>query len=155
VKSILLGALAVLAAALIPASAQSGLPRVIDGDTIDVGGQRVRLWGIDAPESRQQCDRNGQAYACGHAATEYLRDLVGDGWVDCEPRTHDRYGRVVARCFVRGEDMGAAMVRAGWAMAFVRYSRDYVGDERQARAARSGMWAGSFQPPWEWRARHR
>jgi endonuclease YncB( thermonuclease family) len=154
VKALLTGVLAVLLAALVPVGAQSGLPRVVDGDTIDVGGQRVRLWGIDAPESRQQCDRDGQAYACGRAATEYLRTLIGDARVDCEPRTHDRYRRVVARCFVHGEDVSAAMVRAGWAMAFVRYSRDYVGDEQQARAAHSGMWAGSFQPPWDWRAAH-
>lgn len=136
-----------------PAAAQTGRATVIDGDTLEVAGVRVRLWGIDAPESRQTCLRAEIAYPCGHLATLHLRALVGGQEVTCAPRTRDRYGRTVALCRVEARDLGAAMVRAGWALAFVRYSRDYLGEENEARLGRLGQWAGSFTPPWEWRAR--
>lgn len=142
--------LAVLAA--LPAVAQTGPARVIDGDTIDVGGMRIRLWGIDAPESKQMCERQGAAYACGHEATAHLRALVAGAAVACEPRVKDRYGRTVAICRVGLVDVGAAMVRDGWALAFVRYSVDYVAQEQEARLAGRGMWAGIFTFPWQWRA---
>jgi endonuclease YncB( thermonuclease family) len=133
------------------AAAQTGPARVIDGDTLEVAGVRVRLWGIDAPESRQTCEADGQDYACGERATRHLRTLVADRTVSCEPRTRDRYGRTVALCRTDGSDLGAAMVRDGWALAFVRYAADYVAEELEARAARRGLWQGAFTLPWEWR----
>ena len=145
--------LVVIAGAAAPAAAQTAGPaRVIDGDTLDVAGVRVRLWGIDAPESRQTCEADGQSYACGERATRHLRTLVAGRPVSCEARTRDRYGRTVALCRTGGSDLGAAMVRDGWALAFVRYSADYVAEERAASAARRGLWAGTFVAPWEWRA---
>lgn len=71
----------------------------------------------------------------------------------CAPRTRDRYGRTVALCRVEARDLGATMVRDGWALAFVRYSRDYLGEETEARLGRLGLWAGSLTTPWQWRAR--
>jgi endonuclease YncB( thermonuclease family) len=152
-KSILAATMLVLTAlAGCPAIGQTGPAHVVDGDTIDVAGTRIRLWGIDAPESRQVCARGDVTYACGLEATAHLRSLIGDVSVSCERRTTDRYGRIVAICHARMIDIGAAMVSDGWAMAFRRYSTDYAGEEREARAARRGMWAGTFTPPWDWRA---
>lgn len=137
------------------ATAQTGPAHVVDGDTIDVAGRRVRLWGIDAPESGQLCERGGIDYACGGAASAHLRALIGDGTVTCLARTTDRYGRTVAVCHAGTVDIGAAMVSGGWAMAFVRYSSDYVAEERAARDAGRGLWIGRFTPPWDWRAARR
>jgi endonuclease YncB( thermonuclease family) len=147
--------IAVAAALALPAAAQTGPARVIDGDTIDVAGTRIRLWGIDAPESRQTCERGGVDYACGREATAHLRVLLADVEVACEARVKDRYGRTVALCRAGPIDVGAAMVRDGWALAFVRYSADYVVQEQEAQRTRRGMWAGSFMPPWEWRQAQR
>ena len=129
----------------------AGPATVIDGDTLEVAGVRVRLWGIDAPESRQVCSVAGQDYACGGQATGHLRGLIGTQPVACEPRDTDRYGRTVALCRVGSLDLGAAMVRDGWAVAFVRYSTDYVAQEQEARAHRRGLWQGAFTPPDAWR----
>src|SRR5262245_3555333 len=120
--------LALLALLLLPTLAAaepltiSGAARVVDGDTIVVNGATIRLWGIDAPETRQMCQQaagNG-AYDCGRDATAHLQSLIGSQSVICEPKTFDRYRRVVALCRVNGTDLGAAMVRDGWAVAFIR-----------------------------------
>ena len=138
--------------AALPAVAQTGPAYVIDGDTIDVAGTRIRLWGMDAPESGQMCGRLGAIYACGQEATAHLRALMAGAEVACQPRVKDRYSRAVAVCRVGLVDVGAAMVRDGWAFAFVRYSADYIAEEQEARLAARGMWAGTFTFPWEWRA---
>lgn len=132
----------------------AGQATVIDGDTLEIHGQRIRLHGVDAPESRQSCeDAAGRSYACGRAAAFALADWIGRAVVSCDPRDRDRYKRVVAVCSVRGEDMGAWLVRSGHALAFRRYSLDYVAAEEQARVAGSGIWQGRFVAPWEWRHR--
>ncbi len=137
-------------------SAVRGRARVIDGDSLRVNGMEIRLHGIDAPELRQTCrDERGHRYACGRRAKAYLRRLVASRDVSCRRVATDRYGRMVALCMVDGEDIGRRMVRDGWAVAFVRYSRHYVGDERMARRARRGLWRGRFIPPATWRRLHR
>lgn len=130
-----------------------GKARVVDGDTIEVGNIRIRLWGIDAPEASQQCEADARRYACGTAATDKLVSLIGARDVDCVHKTRDRYGRVVAMCRIGNLDLGAEMVQSGWAVAFVRYSSDYVSQENEARMARRGLWAGTFDPPSSWRSR--
>lgn len=133
-----------------------GAARVIDGDTIEVRGMRVRLHGMDAPEARQTCDLAGKPYACGRAAAAALRALVGRDPVACEVVTPaDRYGRPVAVCRAGGRDLGAAMVRAGMAVAAPRYSDRYLADEARARAARAGLWAARAQSPAAFRAAKR
>lgn len=133
-----------------------GQATVVDGDTLVVQERRIRLWGIDAPEAQQSCQGPDSKFQCGTEATWYLQGLVaGRGPATCVVKTVDRYKRLVAICQIQGRDLGAEMVRAGWALAFVRYSNDYVGDETEARQARRGMWAGSFEAPWEWRASKR
>jgi endonuclease YncB( thermonuclease family) len=146
--------LSVLAASLtlaaLPAFAES--VRVVDGDTLRVDGVTYRLWGIDAPESDQPC---ADGWPAGQTATEHLRALIGDHHVTCEPRTLDRYGRTVAICRAGGRDLGADMVADGHASAFVRYSRDYVDEEREAAAVKAGIHGHTCQPAWLGRAERR
>lgn len=134
-----------------------GIASVIDGDTIEIHGERVRLVGIDAPESNQLCAglTDGKPIPCGRQAAFYLSDLLGRHTVSCIPAGLDRYRRTLARCEVRGQDVGRAMVLAGWALSFVRYSREYDPDEAIARSAQAGLWSMDFLPPWEWRAASR
>ena len=143
---------------VLPVSAHadvSGPARVIDGDTIEVNGSRVRLHGIDAPESEQLCCAGGTAWQCGQHATRALTDRVDGRVVDCEERDLDRYGRIVALCRAGGSDLGAWLVAHGWALAYRRYSDAYVSDEASAEASRRGLWRGAFVEPWDWRAGER
>ena len=131
--------------------ALSGLARVVDGDTLDVERVRVRLHGIDAPESAQRCRASGRLWPCGQEATRALARRIGGRPVACEERDRDRYGRVVAVCTVAGRDLNRWMVAEGWAFAYRRYSRAYVAAESRARAARRGIWRGEAVAPWDWR----
>ncbi len=142
-----------LAAAFSPATyAQlSGPASVTDGDTLKVSGHRVRLHGIDAPESAQTCRAEGKPWSCGTAAATALRKRLARRPVACKERDRDSYGRIVAVCRVAGEDVNAWMVSQGWALAYRKYSPDYVPQERGAKAARRGLWRGAFVPPWDWR----
>ncbi len=128
-----------------------GRAHVIDGDTIVVAGTRIRLYGIDAPESHQTCSRAGQRWACGISATVALRALTADRELTCRPRVHDRYGRTVATCSAGGADLGAAMVKAGDAVSY----GSYQSEEREAREAQRGVWSSSFEAPSTWRAHHK
>lgn len=149
--------LALVLSVLFTAAASAGEPvRVIDGDTLKLGSERVRLWGIDAPESRQTCrDARGVAFTCGQTAAAVLRGLIGQESPICEMVERDRFGRMVARCQVSGLDLGGAMVAAGWAVDFERYSGGrYQQEQETAKAAKRGLWAGRFIPPADWRKRH-
>ena len=131
-----------------------GAARIIDGDTLEVAGVRVRLLGIDAPEGKQSCERDGVAWLCGQEAAEALRDLVGASPLSCVEHDRDRYKRSVSVCNLpNGTDIGAFMVSNGYAVAYARYSKLYVEDEKKAREAKRGLWAGTFQMPWNWRRR--
>jgi endonuclease YncB( thermonuclease family) len=132
----------------------AGKVRVIDGDTIDIAGSRIRLQGIDAPETDQTCtDAGNRTWPCGRAATRVLIELIAGRPLACESFGFDRYRRVLAVCALPdGSDVNAWMVRQGWALAY--YSAAYRSEEVEAHAARRGIWAGSFMPPWEWRHRH-
>jgi len=128
-----------------------GVASVIDGDTLDMHGMRIRLWGIDAPESRQLCRRDGGPWRCGQAAALALADRIGRRTVHCEIRDVDRWKRLIALCRQDGEDLSEWLVRSGLALAFRRYAEDYVAVEQEARLSRAGLWAGAFAPPWAWR----
>lgn len=140
-----------------PVAAQpflEGKAVVVDGDTLKLNGQSIRLHGLDAPESRQTCSVQGQDYPCGKEATAYLKSLIGEEDCRCDPKGKDRYGRVIAICFASdGTELNRAMVRAGMALAYRRYSTDYVEEESHAKAAQLGLWRGDFISPWQWRKR--
>jgi len=128
-----------------------GVASVIDGDTIEIHGQRIRLHGIDAPESKQLCLVDGKPWRCGAEAANRISEKIGRQTVMCDGRDKDRYGRVVAVCSVGGKDLNAWMVLEGLAVAYRKYSADYVGQESEAKAARRGVWASEFDMPWDWR----
>jgi endonuclease YncB( thermonuclease family) len=129
-----------------------GSASVIDGDTIEIRGTRIRLFGIDAPESRQLCTRNGKPWMCGKDAAMALSDYIGRRTVHCQPKAMDRYGRTVAVCRVGDTEINAWMVSQGWALAYLQYGgQAYLPEERQARKARRGIWNSEFEPPWDWR----
>jgi len=128
----------------------SGSVRVVDGDSLALGERRLRLKGIDAPELKQRCRKDGHEYGCGVEAASFLRGLVGRHPVDCKGEGIDRYGRDLVRCKAGGVDLNATMVRSGQAIAF----GDYQLAEAEARLVRAGLWAGDFQRPKEWRAIH-
>jgi endonuclease YncB( thermonuclease family) len=151
----LLIAIALFVATPSMASEIVGTATVVDGDTIEIQGQRIRLHGIDAPERGQLCKRNGSLYRCGQAAALALADMVGQAVIRCQPNGVDRYKRIIGVCFKGDQDLNRWMVRNGWAVAYRRYSQDYVPDELTATATRIGVWSGTFEMPWEWRKKHR
>ncbi|MER9259008.1 thermonuclease family protein [Mesorhizobium sp. M0619] len=136
----------------------TGMASVIDGDTIEVHGQRIRFNGIDAPESRQYCDdAKGFEYPCGRRSADALDSfLAASGPVQCSFVTWDRYGRYVGDCR-RADGTGVAewMVERGQALDWPKYSNGaYASQQAKAKASKVGLWVGSFQPPWDWRAQH-
>ena len=132
----------------------SGRASVIDGDTIQISGRHVRLFGMDAPELVQTCEANGRKYRCGEAATHALADRIHDRPVTCKWQEIEGYDQLMAVCTADGEDLGRFMVRAGWAIASRRYP-GYVDDELSAKSARVGLWQGRFVAPWQWRLGYR
>ena len=107
---------------------------------------------IDAPEADQTCaDKDSKPWACGQEATFALLYMIGDHWITCKGDERDRYGRLIAVCYAGPYDLNAKMVRQGWALAYRRYSMDYVDAEAAAKEAGAGMWRGKFVLPWEWR----
>ncbi len=133
-----------------------GEARAIDGDTLQVGEIRLRLHGVDAPELRQTCeDSAGDAWACGRRAASELAAAVAGGEVHCISRERDRYQRLVATCWAGGRDVGQSLVTHGWAVAYRRFSVDYVSEENLARYLTQGLWAGRVEMPWEWRQARR
>ena len=129
------------------------ITKVSDGDSLRSGDLRIRLFGIDAPELKQQCaDQNGVLWGCGVAAQRQLNGLIGTNKdLQCSLRDVDRYGRLVMQCFNGATDIGAAMVRSGHALAYRHFSDLYIAEEEQAKTALKGIWRGTFSPPWEWR----
>lgn len=130
----------------------TGSVRVIDGDTVDLSGMRVRLYGIDAPEAAQTCQRNGREWACGTDAMRALEAEIGRLNVSCYKHGIDRYDRVVGICHTGSRDLNAWMVRSGWAVAYRQYGGEvYDGEEVVARVAQRGLWSSDFVMPWDWR----
>ncbi|WP_234831264.1 RlpA-like double-psi beta-barrel domain-containing protein [Rhodopseudomonas palustris] len=130
-----------------------GVPRVLDGDTVEISGAKLRLLGIDAPELDQLCfDAKGDRFSCGIAARDELARRFGDKSWTCKVAGADDEGQKLATCQVESETVEEWMAGAGWAMAFTRHTRHAEKPEAVARQARSGLWAGAFIPPWDWRS---
>ena len=142
--------------AVMAADSIAGRAYVIDGDTIRIDQQSIRLYAIDAPEKAQLCRLQSLPVECGQEAAALLKERIGRRKVTCVTVTpQDRYGRIVSRCSVKGEDLGRFMVQAGYALAYRHYGTDYVRDEDQAREALRGLWAEQFEAPWNWRHNHK
>jgi endonuclease YncB( thermonuclease family) len=129
----------------------TGIARVVDGDSLVINQTRLRLHGIDAPESNQQCIRDNKAWPCGKEATSALLEIVEGARLNCAVLDRDRYKRLIVRCAVGEIDLGEYLVRLGLAMAYTQYSEDYVQAEAFARKRRAGIWSGEFAEPWLWR----
>ncbi len=131
----------------------AGPATVIDGNTLEVAGARLRLHGIDAPDLDQPCRLRGRTQACGVIARAALMDLTAGAELDCEMRGRDADGRALATCTADGYDVAEGMVYTGWALALDGAPARYHTVERQAEAARRGLWLGQFTAPSEWRRR--
>jgi endonuclease YncB( thermonuclease family) len=133
-----------------------GRASVVDGDTLEIRGEKIRLHGIDAPESSQRCTRpTGKQWRCGQQAANALSERIGQRNVRCEGNKRDRWKRRIAVCYLGNQDLNAWLVRRGWAVAYRKYSKDYVPQEDRARQAKAGVWSGTFEMPWDWRKAQR
>lgn len=145
--------IAILSLPTVVTAAPEGVVRVIDGDTIEIAGQRVRLHAIDAPESNQTCeDTSGSIWDCGAWVTREARALFEGKLAKCTERDVDRYGRIVATCRIDGIDMGATLVTSGLAFAYRRYGLEYDLAEKGAAVAGRGLHATEIQSPAAFRA---
>ena len=130
-------------------------PQVIDGNTIVLGGARIRLFGIDAPEPEQTCRVEGRPWNCGLEARWAVANRIGWNWVSCLQRGRDPGGAIAAVCYlggVGGPELNAWLVEQGWALAHRSESLDYMAEEESARRSGRGLWRGDFETPWDWRA---
>jgi len=129
-----------------------GPATAFDGDTLEVDGLVVSLYGIDAPELAQTCDHAGQSYRCGQVALDLLSGAIAGNTVVCERKGGGGSGRpVLAVCRLNGADIGGWLVSQGVALAYRKVSEDYLDEEEQARRFRKGLWGGGFTLPWVWR----
>ena len=130
----------------------SGFANITDGDTIKIDNKRIRFHGIDAPEKKQICNNNSKKYSCGKRATSALSKKINGNQVSCKVQDRlDRYKRYIGVCFVGQVNLNKWMVRNGYAVAYRRYSKDYIPDENYARKNNLGLWSGNFIHPEKWR----
>jgi endonuclease YncB( thermonuclease family) len=133
----------------------SGVPRIVDGDRLAIGATKVRLEGIDAPETNQVClNAKGVHWACGIDARDQLAAHIAGREINRTPHGTDVYRRTLATCYLAGEDLNGWLVQQGWALAYVKYSSAYRQVEEDARVNQRGLWQGAFIAPWDWRHRN-
>ena len=125
--------------------------KIVDGDTIRIGNEKIRFSGIDAPELNQNCIKNEEKISCGILAKEALIKKIGNKIPKCINEGKDRYKRILAECFVNGESLSKFLVRNGYAFAYRKYSKKFIEDERFAKKNKLGLWSMKFIYPWEFR----
>ena len=125
--------------------------KIVDGDTIHLNGEKIRFTGIDTPELKQSCLKEGIKNSCGVTAKQLLIDKIGNNNVECISEGKDQYKRTLAECFVNNESLSSYLVRKGYAFAYRRYSKKFVADEDYARINKLGMWSMEFDYPWNYR----
>ena len=125
--------------------------RVVDGDTIHLNGEKIRFTGIDTPELKQTCIKEGVINPCGVTAKEILIKKISDNKVECISEGKDQYKRTLAECFVNNESLSSYLVRNGYAFAYRKYSKKFILDEDYAKANKIGMWSMKFDYPWDYR----
>ena len=128
-----------------------GKAKVIDGDTIHIGNNKIRLHGIDAPEQKQTCNFEGNEWNCGKDATFFLSNLINKQSVSCRVNDIDQYKRLVAVCFIDNVNINQQMVISGWAIAYRFYSKDFIKEEEIAKKNKVGIWRGTFEEPYIYR----
>ena len=125
--------------------------KVVDGDTIHLNGEKIRFNGIDTPELKQTCIKEGNKDYCGVTAKKILIDKIGSNTVECISQAKDQYKRTLAECFVNNESLSSYLVRSGYAFAYRKYSKKFIEDENYAKANKLGMWSMEFDYPWDFR----
>jgi endonuclease YncB( thermonuclease family) len=125
--------------------------KITDGDTIKINGEKIRFSGIDTPELKQTCLKEGVKNFCGKKAKQILIDKIADNKVTCVREGKDRYKRSLAECFVNDESLSSYLVRSGYAFAYRKYSKKFITDEDYARINKLGMWSMEFDYPWDFR----
>lgn len=143
--------LAVLCATPAVAQTLEGPAIAVDGDTLAMSGQRLRLFGIDAPESMQTCDRGGVAWSCGEGAKRLLAQMIEGRAVNCTARDRDHDGRIVATCHAGNSDLAAVMVREGLAITLPQFTSEYASLEARAKQFKLALWGSRFQTPGQFR----
>ena len=128
--------------------------KIVDGDTIHLNGEKIRFTGIDTPELKQSCLKDGVKDLCGVTAKQILIDKIGNNNVKCISEGKDQYKRTLAECFVNNESLSSYLVRSGYAFAYRRYSKKFVVDEDYARINKIGMWSMKFDYPWDYRKKN-
>tara|TARA_B100001287_G_scaffold3192_1_gene2444 strand:+ start:509 stop:988 length:480 start_codon:yes stop_codon:yes gene_type:complete len=128
--------------------------KITDGDTIKIDGDKIRFSGIDTPELKQTCDKDGVKILCGLNAKKILVNKIGNNKVTCVREGKDRYKRVLAECFVNNESLSSYLVRSGYAFAYRKYSEKFIPDEEFAKSNKLGMWSMKFDYPWDWRKKN-
>ena len=125
--------------------------KVVDGDTIHLNGEKIRFAGIDAPELKQTCIKEGEENPCGEMAKQIIIDKIGNNTVECISNGKDQYKRILAECFINNESLSSYIVRHGYGFAYRRYSKKFIIDEDYAKSNRAGMWSMKFEYPWDYR----
>ena len=128
--------------------------KITDGDTIRINGEKIRFSGIDTPELKQTCLKEGIQVLCGIAAKQILIDKIADNKIVCIREGKDQYKRTLAECFVNNESLSSYLVKSGYAFAYRRYSKKFITDEDFARTNKIGMWSMEFDYPWAWRKKN-
>ena len=125
--------------------------KIVDGDTIHLNGEKIRFIGIDTPELKQTCIKQGIKNYCGITAKKILIDKIGNNSVECISEGKDQYKRTLAECFVNNESLSSHLVRSGYAFAYRKYSKKFIEDENYAKTNKLGMWSMKFEYPWDFR----
>ena len=128
--------------------------KITDGDTIRINGEKIRFSGIDTPELRQMCIKQGIRTPCGITAKKILIDKIADNKIVCIREGIDQYKRTLAECFVNNESLSSYLVKSGYAFAYRKYSKKFIADEDFARVNNIGMWSMEFDYPWDWRKKN-
>ena len=128
--------------------------KIIDGDTINLNGKKIRFSGIDTPELKQTCKKNDKIIYCGITAKKLLIDKIADQKVNCIEEGKDQYKRTLAECFVNDLSLSSYLVKKGYAFAYRKYSKKFIKDEDYARVNSLGMWSMNFEYPWDYRRKN-
>ena len=132
-----------------------GTAKIVDGDTIHIGSNKIRLHAIDAPEIKQRCIKNNRKWRCGLESKRFLKNLIGNDQIQCDTKGRDKYNRYIGVCYKNNIDLNSEMVINGWAIAYIYYSLDYFNEEKVAKSKKAGIWIGQFEEPYLFRKKNR